>query len=263
MKKYNIYLSTDSGKVREVNEDSFVINLNTKDINKSTQNLRGGALEEPLLCGVFDGMGGEKGGFDASDTAALVAAEYYKFLAKAQTSPEGSIKDYVKNCNRLIKKQLEENKQNRGGTTFALAYIFNDTVYLFSMGDSRIYLYRSGTLRRITRDHTLAQKKYEANIFTLEEAEQSNESHVLTRYLGMDPDSADYKAESYRQLTLNPGDKLLICSDGLYDMCSDKQIAKILSAKKAPYSINLVKAALKNGGIDNITCLVIEPVMEK
>ena len=262
MNKYNVYLSTNAGKVRAVNEDNFVINGITKDTKKSTENLKGKLLEQPVLCGVFDGMGGEKGGFEASDTAALVAAEYYKYLSLNKALPDDSIDDYVNNCNRLIKEMLAENNLTRGGTTFALAYFYNDSVYLYSMGDSRIYLYRSGILQRITRDHTLAQKKFEANIFTFEEAQNSSESHILTRHLGMDTDSPDYKAEYYRQISLAPDDKLLICSDGLYDMCGDKQIESILSDKGAPYSIELMKAALDNGGIDNITCMVIEPVKD-
>ena len=261
MKKYNVYLSTDRGKVRAVNEDSFVINQYTKDIDKASRNTKGCDMEEPLLCGVFDGMGGEKGGFEASDTAALAAVEYYRFLKKSKSLPENSIDDYIKNCTELIRKQLAEKKLNKGGTTFAMAYAVNDCIYLFSMGDSRIYLYRSGTLQRISRDHTLAQKKYEANIFSFEEAEKSTDSHILTRYLGMDTESAEFKAESYDHITLTCNDKLLICSDGLYDMCSDRQITDILSEKSAPYSIELLKAALHNGGADNITCLVIEPVL--
>ena len=263
MKTYHIYLSTHPGKVREVNEDSFVINEYTKDIEKSSQHIKGTDMEEPLLCGVFDGMGGEKGGFEASDTAALIAVEYYKYLAKSKTPAEKSIHDYVKNCNNFIKDYLAENKLNRGGTTFALAYFYEENVNLFSMGDTRIYLFRNGTLLRVSRDHTLAQKKYEANIFTKEEAEKSSESHMLTRFLGMDADSADFKAECYAPISLNQGDKLLLCSDGLYDMVDEKKIAEILSIEGTPYSTELLKAALANGGIDNVTCLIIESADEK
>ena len=153
---------------------------------------------------------------------------------------------------------MEENRLKRGGTTFALAYICEEGVQLFSMGDSRIYLYRSGVLQRVSRDHTLAQKKYEANIFTKEEAEHSAESHMLTRFLGMDPESADYKAEVYAPIELNPGEKLLICSDGLYDMCTDDEIREIIISESETPTIRLVKAALENGGEDNVTCVIVE-----
>lgn len=259
MKKYNIYVSTDPGKVREINEDSFVVNRTTKNTDESTQHIKANKLSEPLLCGVFDGMGGEKGGFEASDRAAIIAAEYYKYLIKYNGPINESISGYVSSCGNLIKEYLAENKLNRGGTTFAMAFMKDDISYLFTMGDTRIYLLRGGMLMRVSRDHTLAQKKYEANIFTKEEAEKSHESHMLTRFLGMDPDSADCVAESYAPIALSGTDKLLICSDGLYDMCSDAEIADVLLSNESDYSIKLVIAARKNGGVDNITCIVVEP----
>ena len=96
------------------------------------------------------------------------------------------------------------------------------------------------------------------NIFTKEEAEASPESHMLTLFLGMNNDDNNAGAEVYNPVTLNKNDKLLICSDGLYDMCSDKEIADILSVPNQPYTLQLVNAALDKGGIDNITCMVIE-----
>ena len=257
MNKYNVYLSTGSGKVREINEDNFIINETIKDDNKSVQHIKGEKISEPILCGVFDGMSGERGGYDASNTAALIAVEYYKYLKNSNQTPEKSIITYIKNCNHFIKKNMKEKKITRGGTTFALAFIDQDAIHLFSMGDSRIYYYSNGLLKQISRDHTLAQKKYEANIFTKEEAKNSPDSHKLTRFLGMDCESADFKPEVYNPISLKKGDKLLICSDGLYDMCNDKTTETILTNTKS-YSMELYNAALKNGGIDNITCLIVE-----
>lgn len=256
MNKYNVYLSTGPGKIRDINEDSFSINEYSKDKQKTNQHIKG-TFDEPILLGVFDGMGGEKGGFDASNIAASIANSYYKYLKKSKSLPENSIINFVKNCNKYIKEDLNTKKLNRGGTTFSLAYIYKDLVHLFSMGDSRIYLFSNGVLRQLSRDHTLAQKKYEANIFTKEEANDSSESHVLTRFLGMDSESTDFKPEVYNPVSLNIGDKLLICSDGLYDMCSDKIIEDVLSSNDS-YSLDLFNIALQNGGIDNITCLVVE-----
>lgn len=260
MKKYNICVSTNLGKLRSENEDSFVLNHVIKDKAKSVQNIRGQAVVPPLLCGVFDGMGGERGGMEASDTAAVVASEYSRFLAEQREPAAKSIEGYVTSCNDLIHRYLEENRLNRGGTTFAFAFLHHDCAELFAMGDSRIYLYREGALRQISRDHTLAQKKLEANIYTKEEAETSSDSHVLTRFLGMDSDSDDCRAEEYEPVILRPSDKLLLCSDGLYDMCSDREIAETLSRSDAPGSLLLVEAALNNGGKDNVTCLVIEAI---
>ena len=163
-------------------------------------------------------------------------------------------------CNNQIRQYHSQHKLKRGGSTFAMIYFQDGKAKFFSMGDSRIYLFHRGSLFRVSRDHTLAQKKYEANIFTKEEAESSTESHVLTRFLGMDEDSDEFMAESYDAIIPEKEDKLLICSDGLYDMCSDREILQILSAPNQPYTIQLVNKALKNGGEDNITCMVIEKV---
>lgn len=259
-KQYKVLISTDPGKVRALNEDNFVLNKTVRRAESPFQHVRARSLREPLLCGVFDGMGGEKGGREASEIAARIAVEYYLFLSKSRVDPSGSIGDFVSNCNSQIKGYLTKHRLNRGGSTFAMAYFHDGAVNLFSMGDSRIYLFRRGSLMRISRDHTLAQKKFEARLFTLEESETSPERHMLTRFLGMDEDSDEFCAEAYRTLVMEPGDKLLICSDGLYDMCTEREIADILAVPDQPYTIQLINRALANGGEDNVTCMVIELV---
>ncbi len=257
---YKVLISTDKGKLRAVNEDNFTIKNIVRESGDKTQHLRANCTSEPLLCAVFDGMGGEKGGREASQISALVAAKLYDYLSSEKQPASEVIQKYVQSATGQIRQFLDMNKLNRGGSTFAMAYLNDGTAELFTMGDSRIYLYRSGRLTRVSRDHTLAQKKYEANIFTLEEAEESSESHILTRFLGMDEESPEFFAESYGELTLDEGDKLLICSDGLYDMCSDEEIRRILSVPDQPYTIQLTDKALENGGEDNVTCIVIEKV---
>ncbi|MBR1483240.1 MAG: serine/threonine-protein phosphatase [Ruminococcus sp.] len=259
METYNIYLSTDAGKVRTQNEDNFVVNEITRDITRNSRHIKGEAVQAPLLCGVFDGMGGENGGAEASKIAAAVAAEFYRFLRDGNQTIEKRIGDYAENSTKLIREYLDANRMKRGGTTFVMAYLTAGRAHLFSMGDSRIYLYHEGILRRISRDDTLAQKKYEANIFTAAEAVTSNESHVLTRYLGMDAASAEFRVHAYVPVVLAARDRLLLCSDGLYDMCTEDEIAAVLAQDDAPYSIELTNAALKKGGEDNITCMVIVP----
>ena len=191
-KQYKVLISTDPGKVRALNEDNFVLNKTVRRAESPFQHVRARSLREPLLCGVFDGMGGEKGGREASEIAARIAVEYYLFLSKSRVDPSGSIGDFVSNCNSQIKGYLTKHRLNRGGSTFAMAYFHDGAVNLFSMGDSRIYLFRRGSLMRISRDHTLAQKKFEARLFTLEESETSPERHMLTRFLGMDEDSDEF-----------------------------------------------------------------------
>lgn len=259
-KQYKILVSTHKGRVRSENEDNFVFKNFMKRTDNDPQHLMSKAVKEPMLCAVFDGMGGENGGRQASEICAKTAVKYYDFLLKNGGDVDESIHDYISVCNNQIRQYHSQHKLKRGGSTFAMIYFQDGKAKFFSMGDSRIYLFHRGSLFRVSRDHTLAQKKYEANIFTKEEAESSTESHVLTRFLGMDEDSDEFMAESYDAIIPEKEDKLLICSDGLYDMCSDREILQILSAPNQPYTIQLVNKALKNGGEDNITCMVIEKV---
>lgn len=254
---YNIYISTNVGNIRQNNEDNFAVNSISRSLEKLNENLIGQAVPQPFMCAVFDGMGGEACGEAASEISAVIAGQLYEYLRKKPEKILSVMKEYVRFCNLEIQKELKKNNSTRGGTTFAMAYIYDDIVYTFSIGDSRIYLYSDGKLQQISKDHTLAMKKYYANIFTLEEALNSPDKHKLTDYLGVSQDR-QISAECYPEFKLRNGDKLLLCSDGLYDMCSDKEIAEILAEAKDKKSLQLVKKAISNGGEDNITCIVIE-----
>lgn len=254
-KDYFIYACTHKGNVREHNEDYFSANTLVRQDNDEPQSLES-PIPEPSLIGVFDGMGGEKDGSAASRISAKITAEYFEYL-KINNDIHKSIDSYVYNCNKVIKEYMAEHKLKRCGSTFALVYLSGKTAYCFSMGDSRIYLFREGSLVQISTDHTLANKKYKANIYTKKEAEESPDSHILTAYLGANNDAENTLAEAYNPIELQWNDKILICSDGLYDMCDNQTITRIMG-KEGNTAKKLVGAALKNGGEDNITCVVLE-----
>ena len=256
--KYNIYLSTHSGKVRRNNEDNFCINDVVRGMDQEEVNLRGFDISGPIVCSVFDGMGGEANGEIASKICADEAVSLYVKRIKTGELFDEDIDAYVKTANDRIVEVIANNKAKRGGSTFAMVYIDEAKVNVYSLGDSRVYLYNGSGVSAITKDHTLAMKKYEANIYTKEEAENSPDSHKLTAFVGVDTDNQGIKAERYNSIDLRKGDKILICSDGLYDMCNEATIAKVLSKNSNTVSFDLVEAALGNGGVDNITCLVIE-----
>ena len=256
--KYNVYVTTDTGAVRKNNEDSFAVNGTIKRPDDNRQNMRGLGFDEPLMCTVFDGMGGEAHGEVASETAALVAKSFYNFIAKDRKNIDDYINVFVNKCSQEIYTKLSCEKGSRGGCTFAMAYICDNKIKTYSVGDSRIYLYTDGTLKRISKDHTLAMKKYDANIYTWEEAESSNDSHKLTAYLGMDTSEKPLKPYAYDDIYLAEGDRLLICSDGLYDMCSEEEILSILRKDSDIISAKLANRAIDRGGVDNVTCIVIE-----
>lgn len=256
--KYNLYVSTDTGKIREKNEDNFLLNKAVRELNQNRINIRGFAKDEPIVCAVFDGMGGEALGEIASKICADEAVSLYKLAKETGQLQDADIDDYAQRANDIIVEKIKSNRAKRGGSTLAMVYIQDGKVSAYSTGDSRIYLYRDSKLLRISEDHTLAMKKYKANIYTKEEAENSVDSHKLTSFVGVDVDGRGFRVEKYDSFDFEENDKVLICSDGLYDMCSEEKIAELLSGDSKTISGDLVRAALRHGGIDNITCLVIE-----
>ena len=116
---------------------------------------------------------------------------------------------------------------------------------------------RGGNLIQISRDHTLARLKYERKIYSREEADLSPDSHKLTAFLGMDYKKEGIEAQNYDPVCLTSGEMLLLCSDGLYDELTHAEIERIMTVHPDNPAFELVKAALKNGGGDNVTCVVV------
>ena len=255
-KKYLVSVSTHNGLKRSNNEDNFAVNAKIK--KESLIEHYQGEYSDGLLLGVFDGMGGESNGDIASEISAKLCAKLSKNLNADNDFQQ--INNFVTKANYEICRMLKNNESNRGGSTFALVFIKGNIVYSFSLGDSRIYLYNDGKLEQISVDHTLAMQKYMANFYTFEEAKQSPDSHKLTLFLGVDVNQNGLNAETYKPFEFTNRSKILMCSDGLYDMVSHDEIIEILSKKSVDYSQALMNKALEHGGIDNITCLVVEAI---
>ena len=167
--RYRVYVAAHKGLVRDNNEDNFTINnickkLETKNVKFVSEH------DAPMLAAVFDGMGGESKGEYASFISAKTAKQLYQSIVQTPNSEarlEEFVTAFVQNANNDIRAFLEENKCQTGGSTVVGLVFINGVAYPFSLGDSRIYLLRYGTLMQISKDQTLAQKKYEANIYTL------------------------------------------------------------------------------------------------
>lgn len=256
--RYAVCVSSHQGSVRTDNEDNFVVNNVIREQDHPEANLRGDDIPQPLVCAVFDGMGGEMNGGLASQICAEQSKAVYSALQGGTAELDDIVRSFVVNSNSAVVRMLENSLAKRGGSTFVMVVMAGGAVYPYSLGDSRLYHYDGAVLRQITNDHTLAMKKYYANIYTLEEARESSDSHKLTSFLGVDFDEEGLSPEAYRPFELLPGEKLLLCSDGLYDMCGDDEILALLSEPSPTVSLDLVDKAIENGGHDNVTCLVIE-----
>lgn len=226
--------TTDIGRVRERNEDSILV--------------------DPPLYVVADGMGGHRGG----QVASRVALETIEKLA---AEGRGSLPDQVRGANRAVwDRSVEDERLSGMGTTLTAARVDGATAVIAHVGDSRAYLLRDGILRQLTADHTLVARMVKSGEITEAEADVHPHKNVLTRALGTD-ESVEVDEDS---ITLQDGDRLLLCSDGLTGMVTEDQIQAILENSDQPQQAadRLVKAANRAGGIDNISVVVLEAIAE-
>lgn len=260
--RLNISVSTNIGKRRSNNEDNFYAdgrNLTdgiSDDFSASFEQ----DLSERRVYAVCDGMGGEAFGELASSAAVRVLGEYREMINKAADirELEKAVDMYANEANARVLDEVTAAGGDRGGTTLTLACVRDGKVYMYYLGDSRIYMLRNGVLTRLSRDHTVAYNMVDSNVYSEEEAERSPDRHKLTMYLGSDEEFEGLRAGFAGSYTLTPGDRYLLCSDGLNEMCGPDEIKKILSSGKSDTARRLVGKALENGGSDNVTCLVIE-----
>ncbi len=257
-----VSFATDKGRVRKTNQDNFYIDGKYKHRYGKTEHESYIELtQEPHIYGVFDGMGGEAHGETASALAALELEKFSEQLKQTSISDlPFYMNEFTRTANAAIRDMLADRDSERGGSTFTALYIKNNTAYPFYLGDSRIYLFEDGELFQLTEDQTLAVRKVKAGVYTEEFAQISPDSHKLTCFLGADTADIGLDAQPCMPIPLKAGTKLIMCSDGLYDMCTKEEIASILSSENDNPSLKLIHSALKNGGKDNVTCVVVEAI---
>jgi serine/threonine protein phosphatase PrpC len=244
---------SDIGQVRERNEDSYL----AMDI--TLQNDDG--LTPLGLYIVADGMGGHQKGEVASSLATQVSARhiiqdvFLPFLSGyEQDGPRRPINEAliqaVQAANIAVHQQAPE-----AGTTLTMALVFGHKVYVAHVGDSRAYILNQATLRQITQDHSLVARLVELGQATPEEALTHTHRNVLYRAVGQ---AGSLEVDTYMQ-PLPVGSCLLLCSDGLWGMVSDEEIAHILTYAPTPQKAleQLTATANQNGGDDNITAVLV------
>lgn len=223
---------TDVGCVRDHNEDSLVVT--------------------PPLFVVADGMGGHAAGEVASEIATTVLAE------KAPKTPDAeALGRAVEDANLEIIAAAEDGRGREGmGTTCTAAILQEERLVIAQVGDSRAYLLHQGKLQQLTRDHSLVAMMVEAGQLTSEEARIHPRRSVITRALGTDPST---KPDLY-EIDVEAGDRLLLCSDGLYGMVEDPDIQAIMMRTADPQrcASQLVNEAIAAGGNDNVTVIVVD-----
>ena len=227
------------GKVRTTNEDALIV--------------------EPRLglYAVLDGMGGASAG----DVAAQLARDTIRDFVlhrRVTLAPRDLIEAAIVAGSAAVFGEAQRHPDRHGmGTTVVACLMIDPThVVIAHVGDSRAYLLRDGRLQVLTRDHTIVEELVERGLLSAEEAERHPYKNVLSRNLGGKPEARVDRLE----LELRPGDRLLLCSDGLYGYASAEAIQYLLGSGDAPAHVarDLIDLALRGGGGDNVSTLVIE-----
>jgi protein phosphatase len=208
---------------------------------------------------VADGMGGHQGGALASRLAVDTIVGFMTQFVPEGMSPESykaGLNAAILDANRTIHATAADTPEAFNmGTTVVIALVVGDTVYVAHVGDSRLYHIRGDVAHRVTHDHTMVQALIDHGAITPEQAKDHPDAHRLSQALGyrseVDPEIRD------EALVLSPGDCLVLCSDGLFDVVSDEEIAASTRAGDAEAAARrLVDLANAGGGPDNVSVVV-------
>lgn len=259
--KYTAAVSVDKGLIRNNNEDNFYFNgvILSEDKRDNSNTFAANPSENVQLYGVFDGMGGEAMGEEASLIAAQVLERTHKKIISGNLDYKKEILSAVNSANIKICKKIIDSGEKRIGSTFSTLVIDDDTARVFNVGDSRVYLLRNGELKQISEDDTTAQRMVNMGMLSADAAKTHKDRHKLTQHLGIFKDEMIIEPHISHSIEIKKDDIFLMCSDGLTDMLTDDEICMILNSGKSCKEIceRLVKKALNNGGKDNVTTLVI------
>ncbi len=261
---------TDAGRSGKNNEDNFVVFESQVGGKEGAT----GWATVPVLM-VADGIGGNVAG----ETASQMAVDTFReaFLHAQSPSLSQRLVEALESANSAIyQKTLEQPNLQGMGTTVVAAALLRERLYVAHAGDSRAYLIRKGKAYQLTLDHTWAQEAIEAGRLTPAQAREHPNRHVIKRYVGiaptvevdpllvdinrgpLDPDQIQSWPKS-DHLDLQADDTLLLCSDGLTDVVSDKEIEQTVTRNQPQEAARkLIELANKAGGPDNITVLILQ-----
>ena len=238
------YYLTDTGKVRDHNEDSVTIVKNDTG---------------EVLMAVADGMGGHKAGEVASSIAITHLAKCFNKTSTVGNKQDAInwLKDTVNEVNSLIFKHTYDNPESKGmGTTLVIALITPVYILMANIGDSSGFVIKDNSLHKITQDHTLVNLLVKTGELTLEQAKNHPKKNVLMKALG---------ANEIVELDIFDVDidlqGILLCSDGLTNMLSFEQIEKVITDKDIDIEekvMRLVRKSNARGGLDNISIAYLE-----
>ncbi len=237
---------TDVGCQRENNEDSFLYWEPAGDAE---------FRRKGRLAVIADGMGGHEGGQEASRLAVETVRAVYE--QAVDDDPQVALVESFAAAHARIQDFAERHPAFHGMGTTCTAQVLRDRqLYFAHVGDSRLYLVRNARILRLTRDHSYVGRLVESGIVRAEDAEKHPQRHILTAALGSGREVAADAAE--QGLSLQEGDDLLLCTDGLWSVVTEEELENVVSSNTPVESCaELVRLARERGGPDNITVQVL------
>ena len=261
---------TDKGRVRAANEDQFLV----AELSKAMGIWQSSLPASPAQIGderghlflVADGMGGHRGGEQASALAVAAIQQFTLNTLKwffESDGPEAQnvlaqFQKALSDADARVRAEASEHEELTGmGTTVTLAYHLGTELCIVHVGDSRAYLYRDHKLHQLTRDHTFTADLVESGVIQQKDVAGHRYRHVITNVVG--GHEAGVRVEAHA-VQVQPEDRLLLCSDGLTEVVTNDAIAATLAAEPDPERacVRLVKQANDAGGPDNITAVVVK-----
>ncbi len=236
---------TNIGKKRKLNQDY---------VYSSEQAV--GRLDNLFL--VADGMGGHNAGDYASRVTVETMVE--KIADSAEEVPERIFEEAIVSANTLVRSRAKEVPELEGmGTTVVAATFRGDVLSVANVGDSRLYVVSGRKIQQITKDHSWVAEMVQRGGLKSDEARNHPKKNIITRAIGAE----DSVKVDFFTVRLKEGDKILMCTDGLTNMLEDEEIRMILEGARdlVEQAGELVKAANENGGRDNISVILIDPMV--
>ena len=258
----HLYLAalTHPGMTGKNNEDNFAVSAYLVSQANPTPS---------VFAIVSDGIGGHKAGEVASEIAVNIISELVE--KREGGHPLAVFENSFYRASETIVKYAEEDSARKGmGATAACAWVIGQQLYIAYVGDSRIYLLRKHQIQQLSHDHTWVQEALEKGILDRDGIKSHPNLHVIRRYLGAaeppEPDlrlflqagENDRQARNHQGLLLEPGDLVLLCTDGLTDLVSDREIEGMFSGRTLHQTAQaLIDLACQRGGHDNITVVIM------
>lgn len=239
--RLHVHAATHVGRVREANEDAFLV-------RGADQDSPGGGL-----VAVCDGLGGHFGGAAASQAAVEALAKGFPFARRLSLREQ--VRRSMEAAHQAVRGLARHDaRMSESATTCVAVAIEGGETVLAHVGDSRAYLLREGRVTQLTKDHSFGNELIARGLATEESAARHPDAEVLTRCFGLSP-----RLEvDFRLGRLRDGDRLLLCSDGLYRHLTEEDLADILIGDKLDaVCAALIDTANARGGSDNITVAVL------